>query len=109
MNTDYNFIKAEWLSKEIIKDSISIWINKYSDSISTLLTQDGLGNRNILKANWDKNLASRMNDILVDYKQGDRIIYYTTPKDMWTSLAGQDGVVLLRKCKIITYFILWQS
>lgn len=93
---DHTELKKEWIKEEIKRDSVENWIKNYIYKQTSKESID-----NIYLKNWRK-IKSNLNN-------GDRVFYYSTPKEYWDVLAGQDGLVVLRNCKIIYIEVLWQS
>ena len=106
---DHQELNAEWIKKEINKDSVSIWLKNYSENlVKDSDNLDSLSAAKIIEAqyrgymkNWDK-IENKITNV-------DKIFYYSTPEIYWDSLAGQDGLVIIRNCKIMYVLILMQS
>ena len=106
---DHNELKKDWLKEEIDKNNIQSWFTNYVDNITSDISElDSLQLKNIKQQQFDsyfKKWQQFENKIL----NQDRVFYYSTPKEYWKILAGQDGLVLIRQCKVIYVLILMQS
>jgi hypothetical protein len=103
---DHNELEISWFKEEIKPDSIEVWANKYlRKSLSN--NPDSLELKSINQSL--KYIATKWKRMQLHLKPGDRIFYYSTPEIYWNSLAGQDGLVILRKCLVIGMLILAQS
>ncbi len=106
---DHSELKIEWVKKELVKDSVEIWLKNYlKKGIITNPENPDKLDLKILKQELDY-LFERWNKFKTLIVEGDRIIYYSTPENYWNSLAGQDGIIIIRKCVIIGVLILSQS
>ena len=102
---DHQELKAEWIKKEINKDSVSNWLKNYSENLVEVSdNRDSLSAAKIIEAqyrgymkNWDK-IENKITTV-------DKIFYYSTPGIYWDSLAGQNGLVVIRNCKIMYVLI----
>ena len=88
-------IEPEWLQIRLEADSlVSVLTYQYEHKPDGSPAHDlGDEGRKRVEANAT-NLTQKM-------KPGDEIWTYSTPAEMWGSLAGQMGVLILRRCTIV--------
>lgn len=107
---DHFEFEKKWIKERVIDVNTSEWIENYVnrkmdiekteiDSIYLATIQDQEINNYIQK--WQQIERK----LLVE----DQIFYYSTPKEYWEALAGQDGLVVIRKCKLVYVLVLSQS
>lgn len=102
-------IKSEWLKEKLEKNDVHEWLRNYVNKITS-------NNNSIDSTSLNKTRENSLNDYLWKWEKIERqitkdenIYYYTTPKIYWKVLAGQDGIVIIKGCKIIYVLILSQS
>jgi hypothetical protein len=105
---DHNELQVNWIKEKIEYDSLENWIKKYLEKqFETELNNDPF----ILKINNEaiESEIVRCKEFKKYMISDDILVYFTTPKLYWDSLAGQDGLIIIRKCKVIGMLILAQS
>ncbi len=106
---DHSELKTEWVKKEINKDSIEIWLKNYMEKC-VIINPDNLDKLELKILEQEQGyIIERWNKIKSLIIDGDKIMYYSTPENYWNSLAGQDGIMIIRKCLIVGVLILSQS
>ena len=105
---DHTELKKDWIKEEVKKENVRIWIKNYIDKPSGIIETDSLTIIKINEAQY-KGYVKKWEKIENKITPEDKIFYYSTPENYWISLAGQDGLVVIRKCKIIYVLILMQS
>jgi len=98
-------LKTEWLKESLSAEEADkflweFWTESWNEKNKEILKTDTTFQRFALK-HWE-NLKNKM-------KPSDEFWYYTTPTEYWEALAGQEGIVLLRQCKVVGTIITWQS
>ena len=48
------------------------------------------------QAEHAKNLASRFQELIAKHREGDAIIWYSSPRQKWEALMGHEGYALVR-------------
>lgn len=106
---DHNELQIDWIKEEIEIDSVATWLRNWI--IRTMTSGDSrLDSINSKFINEELSyFEKKWRDIEMDTQAGDRIYYYTTPDHYWSSLAGQDGLLIIRDCVVIRKYILMQS
>jgi hypothetical protein len=107
---DHNELNPTWIKEKIDFDSIDVWCKKQS----SIFTSEYLSRatKKEVKKQSDRHLRwlrKEFKKLIPFYRTGDTIWYYTTPDSYWNSLAGQDGILLMRNCTLIVQIILMQS
>jgi hypothetical protein len=105
---DHTELKKEWIKEEIKKENVRIWIKNYINRPSGIIETDSLSLIKINEVEY-KSYVKKWEKIENKITPEDKIFYYSTPENYWTILAGQDGLVVIRKCKIMYVLILMQS
>lgn len=107
---DHTELNVTWLKEEVKKEHIADWLRSYikkgSEQDSPPLPHDERQNIEITTFN---EFYSRWKAVENKITEADKIYYYSTPDNYWSSLAGQDGLVVIRDCKIMYVLILSQS
>ena len=105
---DHLEMEPAWLLEEIEPDHIDAWIDR---NARTQLISGGESPRadSLRIARTRQWLQTEWGQLRRLMQPGDRFFYYSTPDGYWSSLAGQDGIVLIRKCKIVARMIITQS
>ncbi len=98
-------LKAEWLTESLSTEEADkflwdFWMESWNEKNKEVLRIDTTFQRFALQ-DWE-NLKNQK-------KSSDEFWHYTTPNEYWDALAGQEGLVLLRKCKVVGTIITWQS
>ncbi|MEQ8578832.1 MAG: hypothetical protein RIC57_08335 [Balneola sp.] len=98
-------LEAEWLKNSLSTEEADkllwdFWIESWNEKKKEILKKDTTFQRFALQG-WE-NLKNKK-------EPSDEFWYYTTPIEYWNALAGQEGIVLLRKCKVVGTIITWQS
>lgn len=105
---DHNELELSWIKFEVKRDSLNTWAEKYiKETFFSESEMDEL-DKKIYKQELDY-LILRLEKIEEFLEESDRLFYYSTPKIYWDSLAGQDGIAILRDCKVAGVIILAQS
>lgn len=101
-------LKSEWLKEKLKKNDVKKWIRNYVNKIAF--------DKNMDSASINQIRRQALNDYLWKWSKiekqiikGEDLFYYTTPKDYWDSLAGQEGIVIIKDCKILYVLVLSQS
>lgn len=105
---DHNELELPWIKFEVKKDSLNFWAEKYIKETFFSDSEIDKLNKKIYKQELDY-LILRLEKVEEYLEESDRLFYYTTPKIYWDSLAGQDGLAILRDCKVVGVIILTQS
>ncbi|MBX2964540.1 MAG: hypothetical protein KF845_00240 [Cyclobacteriaceae bacterium] len=92
---DHNDLQINWIKEEIKSDGISTWFTRW-------IKDSNLDNESEYFSNMSR-------DMELSLQPGDRIFYYSTPDNYWSSFAGQEGILIIRDCIIVGKYILMQS
>lgn len=107
---DHSELKPEWILEEINKKDINVWFREYSIKLYSeyfIISDSTEFNKAV-----DKSTEFHINkwkEIKPLIRDEDKIYYYTTPDIYWKSLAGQEGIVIIKNCEILFVYILSQS
>jgi len=105
---DHNELELSWIKYEVKKDSINFWAKDYLKK--TFFSESKLGELDKKIYNQElEYLILRLEKIKEFIQESDRLFFYSTPEIYWKSLAGQDGVAILRDCEAIGVIILTQN
>lgn len=109
---DHSELDAAWLKEEIKKEETKYWLAAYAkkhieeifaSSSVTPAELEKIRNRTL------KQYSDSWNSIESKISPEDKIYYYSTPREYWTSLSGQDGLAVIRNCKVVYVLTLTQS
>jgi len=105
---DHNELELSWIKFEVKKDSINFWAEDYLKK--TFFSESKMDelDKKIYKQELEY-LILRLEKAKKFIEESDRLFFYSTPEIYWKSLAGQDGIAILRDCKVIGVIILAQS
>jgi len=92
---DHNELQIDWIKEEIKSDGISTWFTRW-------IKDSDLNN----EIEYFSKMCSEME---LNLQSGDRIFYYSTPDNYWSSLAGQEGILIIRNCIVVRKYVLMQS
>lgn len=92
---DHNELQINWIKEEIKSDGISTWFARWIKAWDL--------------ANESEYFSKVGRDIELSLQSGDRIFYYSTPDNYWSSFAGQEGILIIRNCIIVGKYVLMQS
>jgi len=105
---DHNDLQVNWIGERIDNDSIEQWLKNYNEKMFEPDERDDPLTKKILNEQLEYYISG-WNKIKYYMRVDDIVVYYTTPKSYWVSLAGQDGLIIIRRCKVIGMLILAQS
>jgi len=105
---DHNDLDVNWIREKIENDSIEKWLRNYTEKMFEPDERDDPFSLKIINEQIEYDIA-RWNNLKQYMRADDIVAYYTTPKSYWESLAGQDGLIIIRRCKVIGLLILAQS
>jgi hypothetical protein len=108
-NLDHNEIQIDWIQDEVSTNNFSKWSKRWVRA--SFYTNDKIIDSlqyQLYEYQGDR-LTRIWRRIQNDLEEDDRVYYYTTPKRHWEALAGQDGLVVIRNCVIMSKVILLQS
>ncbi len=99
-----------WLSEKIDVNNFYLWYAQHfnipvPNVLDTSKIDIELKKRGVVAVNNNSDIIW----LLKHLRPGDEVWYYTTPDNYWASLSGRDGIVLIRKCRIIVEIIFTQS
>jgi hypothetical protein len=106
--TDHDELEPAWLKEELGPHTIDDWIRRYAAQSMASWEPDS-ARREVRMLLEREFLHDAWNQLVRLSAPGDRFFYYTTPDNYWSSLAGQDGIVVLRRCVVVAKSILVQS
>ncbi|HEX2867594.1 MAG TPA: hypothetical protein VHO03_11160 [Ignavibacteriales bacterium] len=109
---DHAKLDPSWLKTEIKKEELKEWLLTYvKKDNEDILTNNSFSKAELEKINMTMfdSYNNSWNQIEGKTSSEDKIYYYTTPQEYWASLAGQEGLVVIRNCKILYVIILSQS
>jgi hypothetical protein len=103
-------IDPQWLGEKIEVGDFYLWFSKHfnlsiTNVIDTSKVDEELKRRGEHAIKGNKEVEW----LLQQVKSGDELWYYTTPQIYWDSLSGRDGIVVVRKCRIVAEIIFSQS
>lgn len=108
---DHSELKSAWLKEEVKKEQVHDWFRNYikkglSDRDTSLISAS---ERQRIESSSLKWINEEWKVIENKITEEDKIYYYSTPDEYWHALAGQDGLVIIRNCRIMYVLILRQS
>jgi hypothetical protein len=106
--TDHDDLEPAWLVEELGPETIDDWIWRYAAQSMARWEPDS-ARREVRLRREREFLHEEWRQVVKLSAPGDRFFYYTTPDNYWSSLAGQDGIVVLRRCVVLAKSILTQS
>lgn len=109
---DHTKLDVSWLKTEIKKEVFKDWLLTYvRKDNEDLLAVNSISTAELGTLNMNMFDGYYKSWKLIESKISpeDKIFYYSTPLEYWTALAGQDGVAVIRDCKIVYVLVLSQS
>jgi len=105
---DHTDMEIEWIKKEVNRDSLNTWTETYIKKAWFSGIEINDRNRKHFRQEVEY-LISRLEKIEEFVEESDKFYYYSTPDSYWSALAGQDGIIILRECKVMGVIIITQS
>ena len=106
-----SYFQTSWIKLELAKEELIEWSKEYhenwwSEDIEETKT-DSIVYAIYLKS--AEEMETRMKEFKSTLLKDDVVLYYRNSDNDWTSLSGEDGLIVLRDCVIIKKLVLSRS